>query len=64
MMTPMHTDLIKYSTPTAPTEHERQALCARRQVRRAAVSAFIKKVLLFVSRFSVALKRLRVSSQF
>ena len=64
MMTPIHTDLMKYSTPTAPTEHERQALRARRQARRAAFSGFIKKVLLHVSRFSVALKRLRVNSQF
>ncbi len=63
MMTPIHTDLMKYSTPTAPTEHERQALRARRQARRAAFSAFIEKVLLHVSHFSVALKRLRVNSQ-
>ncbi|WP_339985424.1 hypothetical protein [Gymnodinialimonas ulvae] len=62
-MTPMHTDLMKYSTPTAPTEHQRQALYARRRARRAAFSAFIKKVFLHVSRFSVALKRLRVHSQ-
>lgn len=63
MMTPMHTDLMKYSTPTAPTEHERQALRVRRQARRAAFSGFIKKVLSHVSHFSVALKRLRVNSQ-
>ena len=63
MMTPMHTDFIKYSTPTAPTEHERQALRVRRQARRAAFSGFIKKVLSHVSHFSVALKRLRVNSQ-
>ena len=64
MMTPMHTDLMKYSAPSAPTEHERQALRARRQARRAAFSAFNKKLLLHVSRFSVALKRLRDNSQF
>ncbi|PRY72520.1 hypothetical protein CLV76_13429, partial [Marivita geojedonensis] len=44
MMTPIHTDLMKYSTPTAPTEHERQALRARRQARRAAFSTFIETV--------------------
>ena len=63
MMTPMHTDLMKYSAPSTPTQHERQALCARRQARRAAFSAFIKKTLLLVSRLSVALKWLRVNSQ-
>ncbi|AXI54085.1 hypothetical protein SuNHUV7_05340 (plasmid) [Pseudoseohaeicola sp. NH-UV-7] len=44
MMTPMQTDLIKYSTPAAPTSHERQALRARRQARRATFLAFIEKV--------------------
>lgn len=63
MLTPMHTNLMKYSTPSAPTEHERRALRARRQARRAAFSTLIKKVLLHVSRFPVALKRLRVNSQ-
>ena len=46
MMTPIHTDLMKYSTPTAPTEHERQALRARRQARRAAFSTFIERVVI------------------
>lgn len=64
MMTPMHTDLMKYSAPTAPNEQERQALRACRQARRAAFSTFIEKVSLHVSHFSVALKRLRVNSQF
>ena len=53
MMTPFHTDLMKYSTPAALTAHERQALRARRQTRRAAFSAFIKKVLLHSPRFPV-----------
>ena len=44
MMTPMHTDLIKYSTPAAPTAHERQAVRALRQTRRAAFLAFIERV--------------------
>ena len=44
MMTPMHTDLIKYITPAAPTSHERQALRARRQACRATFLAFIEKV--------------------
>jgi hypothetical protein len=62
MMTPFHTDLMKYSTPAAPTAHERQALRALRLARRAAFSAFIEKVLLHTSRFPVAVKRLRVNS--
>ncbi|MCU4653260.1 hypothetical protein N8I71_10475 [Roseibacterium sp. SDUM158016] len=63
MMTPFHTDLMKYSTPAAPTAHERQALHVRRQVRRAVFSAFIKKVLLHAPRFPVVAKRPRVNSQ-
>ena len=39
MMTPFHTDLMKYSAPAASTAHERPALRARRQTRRAAFLA-------------------------
>ena len=35
MMTPMNTDLMKHSTRTAPSEHERAALQAMRRARRA-----------------------------
>ena len=38
MITPLHTDLMKYSAPAAPTAQERQALRIRRQARRAALS--------------------------
>lgn len=44
MMTPMHTDLIKYSTPAAPTAYERQAMHTRCRTRRAVFRAFIEKV--------------------
>ena len=62
-MTPIHRDLMKYSSPAAPTAQERQALRASRNARRAAVSTFIEKVLLHISRFAVAVKRLRVNSR-
>ena len=62
-MTPIHTDLIKCSAPAAPTEYEREALRARRLVRRAVFSAFIKKVLLHGPRFPVVVKQPRVNSQ-
>ncbi len=61
MMTPIHTDLMKYSTPTAPTEHERQALRARRQARRAAFSTFIEKVFSHAPRSPVVPTRPRVN---
>lgn len=64
MMTPFHTDLMKYSTPAVPTEHERQALRVRRKVRRAVFSAFIKKVLFHAPRFPMVAKWPRVNSQF
>ncbi len=57
MMTPFHTDLMKYSTPVASTTHERHAMRIRRQVRRVVFSAFIKRVFSHVSRFPVAAKR-------
>ncbi len=57
MMTPFHTDLMKYSTPVASTTHERHAMRIRRQVRREVFSAFIKRVFSHVSRFPVAAKR-------
>jgi hypothetical protein len=63
MMTPMHTDLMKHSTPVAPTAHEREALRIRRQVRRDVFAAFIKKVLLHAPHFPVLAKRARVNSQ-
>jgi hypothetical protein len=64
MMTAIHTDLMKHSVPAAPTVHERQALRARRQTRRAVFSAFIKKAVLHATRFPVLAKRPRVNSQF
>jgi hypothetical protein len=63
MMTAIHTDLMKYSTPVAPTAHERQALRARRQARRAAFSALVKKVLLHAAQFAVVVKRPRANAQ-
>ncbi len=63
MMTPFHTDLMKYSTPVAPTTHERHAMRSLRQVRRVALSAFIKRVLSHVPRFPVAAKRSRVNAK-
>jgi hypothetical protein len=57
MMTAIHTDLMKYSTPAAPTAHERQALRVRRGARRAVFSAFIKKVVLLPQRFPTLAKR-------
>jgi hypothetical protein len=62
-MTPIHTDLMKHSTPASPTAHERQALRVRRQVRRAAISLFITKILLHAPRFPLVAKRPRVNSQ-
>ncbi len=62
MMTPMHTDLIKYSTPAAPTEHERQALRARRQTRRAAFLAFIETVFSHTPRSQVVVTQPRFNS--
>ncbi len=62
MMTPMHTDLLKYSSPAAPTWHERQALRAYRQARRAAFLAFIEEVFSHAPRFPVVATRLRVKS--
>jgi hypothetical protein len=61
MMTPMHTDLMKYSTPAAPTAHERQAMDVCRRARRSVFSAFIEKVLLRAPRFPVVAKRLRIN---
>ncbi len=54
MMTPMHTDLMTHSTPAAPTAHEREALRARRQARRAAFRAFVAKVFSHAPRHPVA----------
>jgi hypothetical protein len=62
-MTPFHTDIMKYSTPVAPTAQERQALRVRRQVRRAAFSALIKKVLSHAPRVPVVAKQPPVNSQ-
>lgn len=62
MMTPIHTDLMKYSTPAAPTEHERQAFRSRRHARRVAFSTFSEKVLLRMTRFAVVVKQPRVIS--
>lgn len=62
MMTPMPTDLIKYSTPAAPTAHERQALRARRQTRRAAFLAFIEKVFSHTPRSQVVVTQPRVNT--
>jgi hypothetical protein len=56
-MTAIHIDLMKYSTPTAPTAHERQVLRIRRQARRAMFSALINKVVLHAQRFPVVAKR-------
>ena len=62
MMTPMHTELMKYSTPATPTSHERRALRARRQARRAAFLAFVEKVFSHAPRFPVVATRPRVNS--
>lgn len=62
MMTPMHTDLIKYSTPAAATPHERQALRARRQARRAAFLTFVEMVFSHAPRFPVVATRPRINS--
>lgn len=61
MMTPMHTDLMKHSTPAAPTAHEREALSVRRQARRAAFRAFIAQVFSHAPRHPVAPAVPRVS---
>ena len=61
-MTPMHTDLINCSTPAALTSHERQALRARRQARRAAFIAFIEKVFSPATRFPKVAARRRINS--
>jgi hypothetical protein len=63
MMNPFHNDLMKYSTPAALTSHERQALRVRRHIRRAVLSAFIKRLLSHAPRFPVAAKRSRVNSR-
>lgn len=63
MMTPFHTDLMKYSTPVAPTTHERQAMRSLRQVRRVALSALKKRVLSHVPSFPVAAKRSRANTE-
>jgi hypothetical protein len=63
MRTAIHTDLMKHSAPAAPTAHERRALRAHRQARRAVFSAFIKKVFLNAPRFPVLVKGARVNSQ-
>lgn len=57
MMTPMQTDLMNYSTPAAPTAHERQARRARRQARRITFLAFMEKVCSHVPRLRVATTR-------
>jgi hypothetical protein len=62
-MTPFHTDLMKHSTPAAPTEHERQARRVRRQIRRAAVSALIEGLRSRLRGVPVAAKRPRVDPQ-
>jgi hypothetical protein len=64
MMTPFHTDLMKYSTPAAPTAHERQALRASRQARSAAFSTFIEKVFFRIPRIPFVAKPPRVNSPY
>ena len=61
MMTPMHTDLMKYSTPAAPTSYERRALRARRQARRTSFAAFIKEVFSHAPRLPVVATRTRLN---
>jgi hypothetical protein len=63
MMTPFHTDLMKYCTQAAPTAHERQALRVRPDTRRAVFSAFLKNVLLHAPRVPVLAKQPRANSQ-
>jgi hypothetical protein len=62
MMTPFHTDLMKYSNPAALTAHERQALRVQRQTRRAVLSAFFKRLLSHALHFPVVTKRSRFNS--
>lgn len=62
MMTPLHTDLMKYSAPAAPTAHEREALRARRQTRRAAFLAFIERVFSHTPRSQVVVTQPRFNS--
>lgn len=62
MMTPFHTDLMTYSTPAAPTAHERQALRLHRHAHHAMVSAVIEKILSYRSQFQVLAKRPRANA--
>ena len=62
MMTPFHTDLVKYSAPAAPTAHERKALRARRQTRRAAFLAFIERAFSNTPRSQVVVTQPRFNS--
>ena len=62
MMTPMHADLVKHSTPTALTAHERQALRTRRKIRRAAILACIERVISHTARSKVMLTQPRFNS--
>lgn len=62
MMTPFHTDLMKYSAPAARTAHEREALRARRQTRRTALLAFIERVFSHTPRSQVVEMQPRFNS--
>ena len=63
MMTPLHTDLMKYSAPAAPTEHEREALRAHRQIRRASFLVFIERVFSHTQCSQVVVTQPRFNSQ-
>lgn len=63
MMTAIHTDLVRHSTPAVPTPHERQALRIRRQARRALLSAFISSLLSQAPRVPVVANRSRADSR-
>jgi hypothetical protein len=62
MMTPLHTDLMKYSAPAAPTAHEREALHALRQTRRAAFLALMERVFSHNSHSQVVVTQPRFNS--
>ena len=62
MMTPMHTDFMKYSTPAPVTSHERQAMRSCRKARRAAFFVFIAEVFAHAPRSPMKSARPRPSA--
>jgi len=62
MMTPMHTDMIKHSTPAAPTAQEREAARAHRRAGAATFVAFIRQMFAYAPRPTVAPPRPRFNA--